>query len=192
MSRVSASCDADGTPAVPASTVPRYSDGAGTLEVASREADLEEEEAAGAGAGSPATPVVEVDEETARAMSCWQIGTTYSGLIAKMGVGFFADAYDLFVVDIALAIIQEMHRAEGDESGIGATTGKKTAFALASSFGAAAGMLVFGVLGDEVCCWASASAGSIPSRRRWRARAPRRRCASRSWRLCSRCRAWAC
>lgn len=69
-------------------------------------------------------------------------------LVLKLGAGFFADAYDLFVIDIVLSILQE--QALVDESGIGFTTSTKSLIAAATSIGAVIGMLVFGVIGDLV------------------------------------------
>lgn len=69
-------------------------------------------------------------------------------LVLKLGAGFFADAYDLFVIDIVLSILQE--QAAVDPSGMGFSTSAKSLIASATSVGAVVGMLVFGVIGDRV------------------------------------------
>ena len=69
-------------------------------------------------------------------------------LVLKLGAGFFADAYDLFVIDIVLSILQE--QAIQDPSGIGFTTSTKSLIASATSVGAVIGMVLFGVIGDLV------------------------------------------
>lgn len=67
-------------------------------------------------------------------------------LVLKLGAGFFADAYDLFVIDIVLSILQE--QAAEDPSGMGFDTGSKSLIASATSIGAVVGMLLFGLIGD--------------------------------------------
>ena len=69
-------------------------------------------------------------------------------LVLKLGAGFFADAYDLFVIDIVLAILEE--EAIMDGSGLGFSNSSKSLIAAATSIGAVFGMLLFGVLGDYV------------------------------------------
>jgi PHS family inorganic phosphate transporter-like MFS transporter len=69
-------------------------------------------------------------------------------LVLKLGAGFFADAYDLFVIDLVLSILQE--QASVDPSGMGFTQSSKALIASATSIGAVVGMLLFGVIGDRV------------------------------------------
>ncbi|KAF4688260.1 hypothetical protein FOZ60_002959 [Perkinsus olseni] len=89
-------------------------------------------------------------------------------LILKLGSGFFADAYDMFVIDIVLAILQELQLE--DPEGIGLTEETKGLIAAATSAGAVLGMIFFGVLGDYVgrrvaiiCTGALVVLGSIAS-----------------------------
>ena len=67
-------------------------------------------------------------------------------LVLKLGAGFFADAYDLFVIDLVLSILQE--EALMDSTGMGFDVGAKSLIASATSVGAVVGMLLFGLLGD--------------------------------------------
>ena len=69
-------------------------------------------------------------------------------LILKLGAGFFADAYDLFVVDIVLAIFSQLNT--DDPAGLGYTTFAVSAIASATAFGAIVGMIVFGLVGDYI------------------------------------------
>jgi PHS family inorganic phosphate transporter-like MFS transporter len=69
-------------------------------------------------------------------------------LVLKLGAGFFADAYDLFVIDIVLSILQE--QAAVNDAGMGFTTSAKALIASATSVGAVLGMVGFGILGDKV------------------------------------------
>lgn len=57
------------------------------------------------------------------------------------GTGFLADAYDLFVIDLVIAILRRLH-----PGGIGPA--EKSLVAAATLIGAVAGQVVFGVLGD--------------------------------------------
>lgn len=57
------------------------------------------------------------------------------------GTGFLADAYDLFVIDLVLAILQRLH-----PDGIGISD--KSLVASATLIGAVTGQVLFGVLGD--------------------------------------------
>ncbi|KAF4659166.1 hypothetical protein FOL47_007695 [Perkinsus chesapeaki] len=68
------------------------------------------------------------------------------GLILKLGSGFFADAYDLFIIDLVLAILDQFP----ESAGLGLTDSTRGLVASATSFGAIAGMLFFGVIGDRV------------------------------------------
>ena len=69
-------------------------------------------------------------------------------LIVKLGAGFFADAYDLFVMDIVLAILKQL--AKEDPSGIGLTGDDIAGWvSAATSIGAIIGMIVFGIIGDS-------------------------------------------
>ncbi|EER00797.1 inorganic phosphate transporter, putative [Perkinsus marinus ATCC 50983] len=77
-----------------------------------------------------------------------QVYTKNLPLICKLGAGFFADAYDMFVIDIVLAILSEMQ--EEDPTGLGMDASTKGLVASATSIGAVAGMLFFGVVGDQV------------------------------------------
>jgi len=67
-------------------------------------------------------------------------------LVLKLGAGFFADAYDLFVIDLVLSIIQEI--AIEDPEGMGFTSAAKSLIASATSIGAVVGMILFGLIGD--------------------------------------------
>ena len=69
-------------------------------------------------------------------------------LVLKLGAGFFADAYDLFVIDIVLSILQE--QAAVDDSGMGFSKSSKALIASSTSIGAVVGMILFGVLGDRL------------------------------------------
>ena len=69
-------------------------------------------------------------------------------LVLKLGAGFFADAYDLFVIDIVLSILEEEARVDG--SGLGFSNSSKSLIAAATSIGAVFGMIIFGVIGDYV------------------------------------------
>jgi PHS family inorganic phosphate transporter-like MFS transporter len=69
-------------------------------------------------------------------------------LVLKLGAGFFADAYDLFVIDLVLSILQE--QAAVDDRGMGFSKSSKALIASATSIGAVFGMLLFGVIGDRV------------------------------------------
>ena len=69
-------------------------------------------------------------------------------LVLKLGAGFFADAYDLFVIDLVLSILQE--QAAVDDAGMGFSKSSKALIASATSVGAVVGMLLFGFLGDRV------------------------------------------
>ncbi|KAF4659167.1 hypothetical protein FOL47_007696 [Perkinsus chesapeaki] len=89
-------------------------------------------------------------------------------LICKLGAGFFADAYDMFVIDIVLAILTEMQ--EEDPTGLGMDSSTKGLVASATSIGAVAGMLFFGVVGDQVgrrigilCTGAFVALGAVAS-----------------------------
>ena len=70
-----------------------------------------------------------------------------TSMIVKLGAGFFADAYDLFVIDIVLAVLIELN--ESDPTGIRLTTSSKSLVSGATSAGAVVGMLLFGFLGDH-------------------------------------------
>ncbi|KAF4670232.1 hypothetical protein FOZ61_001250 [Perkinsus olseni] len=69
-------------------------------------------------------------------------------LLFKLGIGFFADAYDLFVIDLVLAMLSELNHE--DPTGVGLNSATKGAIAAATSVGAVVGMILFGVLGDRV------------------------------------------
>ena len=67
-------------------------------------------------------------------------------LVMKLGAGFFADAYDLFVIDLVLSILQE--DSNENSYGMGFNTGSKALIASATSIGAVVGMILFGLVGD--------------------------------------------
>ena len=67
-------------------------------------------------------------------------------LVLKLGAGFFADAYDLFVIDIVLSILEQESLV--DPSGIDFSTFSKSVIASATSIGAVVGMILFGLIGD--------------------------------------------
>jgi MFS transporter, PHS family, inorganic phosphate transporter len=70
-------------------------------------------------------------------------------LVLKLGAGFFADAYDLFVIDIVLSILQE--QAIDDDHGMGFdATSTKSLVAASTSIGAVIGMVLFGLIGDII------------------------------------------
>lgn len=69
-------------------------------------------------------------------------------LVLKLGAGFFADAYDLFVIDIVLSILEEEAKIDG--TGLGFSSSSKSLIAAATSIGAVFGMLLFGIVGDYV------------------------------------------
>ena len=69
-------------------------------------------------------------------------------LILKLGAGFFADAYDLFVMDIVLAILKQL--AKENDAGIGLDSSDAAGWvSAATSIGAIIGMIVFGIVGDS-------------------------------------------
>lgn len=68
---------------------------------------------------------------------------SYARQIVIAGTGFLADAYDLFVIDLVLAIL---HRLHPSEDGINAA--EKSLIASATLVGAVIGQLLFGILGD--------------------------------------------
>ena len=70
----------------------------------------------------------------------------HAKLLIKLGSGFFADAYNLFVIDIVLSILHQLNAA--DPSGFGFTSSSDSLLASATSFGAIVGMIFFGVIGD--------------------------------------------
>ena len=67
-------------------------------------------------------------------------------LVLKLGAGFFADAYDLFVIDIVLSILEQESLV--DPVGIDFSTFSKSVIASATSIGAVVGMILFGLIGD--------------------------------------------
>ena len=67
-------------------------------------------------------------------------------LVLKLGAGFFADAYDLFVIDLVISILQQESLV--DPSGMNFTTSTKALIASATSIGAVVGMILFGLVGD--------------------------------------------
>ncbi|KAF4707288.1 hypothetical protein FOZ62_004222 [Perkinsus olseni] len=69
-----------------------------------------------------------------------------AGLILKLGSGFFADAYDLFIIDIVLAVLDQLPASQG----LGLTSGSRGLIACSTSLGAVIGMVFFGVVGDRV------------------------------------------
>ena len=69
-------------------------------------------------------------------------------LVLKLGAGFFADAYDLFVIDIVLSILQQESLV--DSYGMDFTTFSKSVIASSTSIGAVVGMIVFGLIGDFI------------------------------------------
>lgn len=70
---------------------------------------------------------------------------------AKLGAGLFGDSYDLFVVDAVLATLTEVQKTNSDieKRQYGFDDASKGAVAAATSFGAVAGMLLFGFLSDR-------------------------------------------
>eukprot|EP00759_Apiculatamorpha_spiralis_P052423 PhF_6_TR5703/c0_g1_i1/m.8402/K08176/PHO84; MFS transporter, PHS family, inorganic phosphate transporter len=80
-------------------------------------------------------------------LSCTKIHT-YSSWVLKLGMGFFADAYDLFCIDVILAILKKLDTREGGALGI--TKGVQATLAFTPSLGAVIGMLLFGILGDRI------------------------------------------
>ncbi len=69
-------------------------------------------------------------------------------LYCKLGSGFFATGYDLFVMDIVLAILQGL--SDEDPSGIGFSSSTSSLVASATSLRGVIGMLFFGIVGDTV------------------------------------------
>ncbi|EER13486.1 inorganic phosphate transporter, putative [Perkinsus marinus ATCC 50983] len=114
-------------------------------------------------------PSVDNDEKRVpHGKSTFHVFRENSHLILKLGSGFFADAYDLFVIDIVLAILQELQNE--DPEGIGLTQETKGLIAAATSAGAVLGMIFFGVLGDYagrrvsiICTGSLVVLGSIAS-----------------------------
>ncbi|KAF4688261.1 hypothetical protein FOZ60_002960 [Perkinsus olseni] len=88
-------------------------------------------------------PVVEV-----KSQSTFSVFKDNFPLILKLGSGFFADAYDMFVIDIVLSILGELQDIDAD--GIGLDDSTKGLIASATSIGAVGGMIFFGIIGDEV------------------------------------------
>jgi PHS family inorganic phosphate transporter-like MFS transporter len=72
----------------------------------------------------------------------------HTKLLVKLGAGFFADAYNLFVIDIVLSILHQLDAS--DPTGMGLTSSSDSLLASATSFGAIVGMILFGVIGDYV------------------------------------------
>jgi len=66
-------------------------------------------------------------------------------LIFKLGAGFFGDAYDLFVIDIVLCILENLPQSPL----MGDVKGMQGYVSAATSFGAILGMVFFGILGDS-------------------------------------------
>lgn len=66
----------------------------------------------------------------------------------KLGSGFFADAYYLFVIDIVLSILKGLSTENPD--GMGYSTSTSSLIASATSAGAVVGMIGFGVMGDYI------------------------------------------
>eukprot|EP00760_Papus_ankaliazontas_P021138 PhM_4_TR18644/c1_g1_i1/m.23215/K08176/PHO84; MFS transporter, PHS family, inorganic phosphate transporter len=64
--------------------------------------------------------------------------------ILKLGSGFFADAYDLFAMDICIVILEHL---EGDIYNV--TSNRKAMVMVSPSLGAVVGMLLFGVIADR-------------------------------------------
>jgi PHS family inorganic phosphate transporter-like MFS transporter len=65
-----------------------------------------------------------------------------------MGTGFFADAYDLFVIDIVVLMLKDLDSLEGASFGLDSS--RTALITLATSLGAVIGMLLFGLLGDAL------------------------------------------
>ena len=89
-------------------------------------------------------------------------------LVVKLGSGFFADAYNLFVIDIVLSILGQL--SESDPTGLGFSTSAKSWLASVTSAGAIIGMLLFGLVGDYIgrkiavlCTGTLIAVGSIAS-----------------------------
>jgi PHS family inorganic phosphate transporter-like MFS transporter len=62
--------------------------------------------------------------------------------IAATGIGFFADSYDLFVINIVIIILNKEYNS------ISVTD--KTLFASSTLWGSICGQLLFGLLGDRI------------------------------------------
>lgn len=89
--------------------------------------------AGGAKIAGERTPIIEKDEE-----ETW--GRTVKTVVMA-GAGFLADAYDLFVIDMVLAILIQLHPNEMGPW-------DKSLVASATLSGAVCGQLFFGILGD--------------------------------------------
>ncbi|EER13488.1 inorganic phosphate transporter, putative [Perkinsus marinus ATCC 50983] len=85
---------------------------------------------------------------TASSTGTFEVFKENGPLLFKLGIGFFADAYDLFVIDLVLAMLSELNR--DDPEGIGLNVDTKGAIAAATSVGAVVGMILFGIIGDRV------------------------------------------
>lgn len=72
----------------------------------------------------------------------------YGKFAVKMGTGFFADAYDLFVIDIVVLMLKDFDSLEGASFGLDSS--RTALITLATSLGAVIGMLLFGLLGDAL------------------------------------------
>ena len=72
----------------------------------------------------------------------------YGKFAVKLGTGFFADAYDLFVIDIVVLILKDLDKLEGANLGLDST--RVALISLSTSLGAVIGMLLFGLLGDSI------------------------------------------
>ena len=66
----------------------------------------------------------------------------------KLGTGFFADAYDIFVIDIVLGILKDL--AKTDSAGMGDLNTYSGWVTSATSLGSVVGMVLFGIVGDHL------------------------------------------
>ena len=72
----------------------------------------------------------------------------YGHFALKLGAGFFADAYALFVTDIVVQILKDIDKDQGGSLGVTPTI--VALISLASSLGAVVGMIAFGLAGDSL------------------------------------------
>ena len=69
-------------------------------------------------------------------------------LITKLGIAFFANAYNLLVIDFVLSILSDLN--DQDPTGLGFTLSTTSLLASATSVGAIVGMVSFGIIADMV------------------------------------------
>ncbi|KAF4659165.1 hypothetical protein FOL47_007694 [Perkinsus chesapeaki] len=88
------------------------------------------------------------EKSTSSGVSTVEVFKRNGPLMFKLGIGFFADAYDLFVIDLVLAILEVLN--VDDPGAIGLNANTKGLVAAATSVGAVVGMLLFGIIGDRL------------------------------------------